>query len=224
MENRDTVLFIVRHGETDWNHNQRYQGHTEVPLNDKGRRQAQATAERLAKVVLHAAYASDLSRAAETAEIIAVPHGLKVTTTPELRERNFGALEGLNRAEAMAQPWWAAMEQSDGFGAPPGGETRLQMRQRVVSCVDQIIATHQGKNILLVSHGGPIAQFMCDMLGAPAEQRAAIRLDNCSLSVLRARQWPGKPTVDKIILLVNDVAHLYPKAPVGVLATQEDLS
>jgi len=87
-----TTLLLVRHGETDWNAEGRLQGHTDRPLNDFGRRQAAALAERLADDDIDAVYASDLARARETAEILADRLGLAVVTDPDLRERNWGQL------------------------------------------------------------------------------------------------------------------------------------
>ena len=216
MEEKDTLLFLVRHGETEWNLSRRYQGQTQIELNERGLRQAQLTAERLAKVVLHAAYASDLNRARATADIIAAPHGLKVTLSPALRERNFGVMEGMTRAEAMLHPWWSEMQESDGLLAPPGGETRRRMRRRVVKSINGLVASHPGQNVLVVTHGGPIAQLVAELLGAPARRRAKVRLANCSLSVIRANPR------DKLLMLLNDVSHLYPDAPIAMLASEND--
>ncbi|MBI4759502.1 MAG: histidine phosphatase family protein, partial [Chloroflexi bacterium] len=88
-------LLLVRHGETDWNAEERYQGTTDVPLSAQGRAQAQALTSRMAGEVLDAIYASDLQRAWQTAEVIAAPHGLPVRPEPRLREIDFGAWEGL---------------------------------------------------------------------------------------------------------------------------------
>src|SRR5262245_65615545 len=94
-----TELLLTRHGETDWNREHRVQGHTDVPLNENGREQARALAERLVDVPLAAIYASDLARARETAEIVARRLGLGVVLDPGLREKNFGSWEGLTDVE-----------------------------------------------------------------------------------------------------------------------------
>jgi len=217
LQKKVTILLLVRHGETEWNLQQRYQGqNSRVGLNEKGREQARLTARRLAGLTLHAAYSSDLRRAQECAEIIAAPHNLEVKVLSSLRERNFGALEGLSRQEAQTRPWWREIEESEGFLAPPGGETRAEMRRRVLECMKEIIASHEGENVLIVAHGGPISQMVSDLLGGPAERRVRLRLDNCSLTVIMAE---GKK---RTLLLLNDVGHLFPHAPVGVLAAMED--
>ena len=96
-----TTLLLVRHGETDWNAEGKLQGHTDRPLNDYGRRQAQALADRLAGEAIDAVYASDLSRARETAEILGARLGLPVVVDPDLREKNWGSWEGLTSDERL---------------------------------------------------------------------------------------------------------------------------
>lgn len=206
----------MRHGETEWNQQNRYQGQTDVALNEKGCQQARLAARRLAKLTLHAAYSSDLKRARECAEIIAAPHRLQVNVLPGLRERNFGELEGLTRAQAQRRPWWKAFEESDAAIAPPGGESRPQMRRRVLKCIEGIIASHRGQNILIVTHGGPVAQTIGTFLGLPPKKRVAVRLDNCSITLI------GVEGERKRLLLLNDAGHLFPKAPIGTLAAAED--
>src|SRR5690242_8696605 len=93
------TLLLVRHGETDWNAEGRLQGQTDRPLNEYGRRQARELAERLAGDGVVAIYASDLSRAKETAEIVGGRLGLPVVVDPDLRERNWGTWEGLTPRE-----------------------------------------------------------------------------------------------------------------------------
>jgi len=215
LERKKTFLFLVRHGETEWNLKKRYQGQTEIRLNARGRRQARLTARRLAGIAFHAVYSSDLSRAKECAEILAKSHGLEVKALAALRERNFGKLEGLTREEAKRRRWWKRIEESDGFAAAPAGETRLQMRQRVIRCMNEIIARHEGQKVLIVTHGGPISQMVCDFLGVSARKQANMRLDNCSLSVIRIS---GE---HRTLMLLNDVGHLYPKAAVGAMAAMK---
>ncbi|NJO82567.1 MAG: histidine phosphatase family protein, partial [Blastochloris sp.] len=89
------TLWLVRHGVTDWNEQKRYQGHSDIGLNDTGKRQAQQIAQRLASEKLHVIFSSDLTRAMETAEIIAAPHKLTIQPEPNFRETNFGLFEGL---------------------------------------------------------------------------------------------------------------------------------
>ena len=96
------TLLLIRHGETDWNASGRLQGHTDRPLNDYGRRQARELADRLSDDAIAAIYASDLSRAKETAEIVGARLGLPVVVDADLRERNWGSWEGLTPSERDA--------------------------------------------------------------------------------------------------------------------------
>lgn len=152
-----TRILAVRHGETDWNRDTRIQGHTDIGLNAHGQSQAQRLASALRDETLVAIYASDLRRARATAEAVAVHHGLAVHTDPGLRERGFGRLEGLTWSEietrhpAEALAW---RKQHPAFTPPGGGESLLQLRERIVATVHTLAARHAGEQILIVTHGG----------------------------------------------------------------------
>jgi broad specificity phosphatase PhoE len=155
----ETTILLVRHGETDWNAQRRVQGKTDRPLNDTGREQARALADQLAGVRLAAVYSSDLSRALETARIVADAHGLPVTSVPELRERDFGTWEGLTDEEilerfpeARSGPWGDA-------------ETRDELTARVLSALRRISGSHAGETVLAVSHGGPLRAMLAEASG-----------------------------------------------------------
>lgn len=164
-----TTLHVVRHGETDWNRERRVQGHTDIPLNEVGRRQAQALAAELSTVRLDAAYSSDLARARETAAIVVETRPFVVTEDPELRERHFGTWEGLTDDAIHARFPQAA----DG---PWGdGETTEAMGDRVVAALARIAGSHPGGSVLVVTHGGPIrALYRAAGLDPP-------RIANCAV-------------------------------------------
>jgi broad specificity phosphatase PhoE len=136
-----TTLLIVRHGETDWNAERRYQGHADVPLNERGREQAQALAEQLAGEALDAIYASDLSRARVTAEVVAERLGLPVVADPDLREIDVGAVEGLTFDESSAFDGWQ-------------GEPKENHAERVLRAIHRIAEQHPDGRVLVVTHGG----------------------------------------------------------------------
>jgi uncharacterized phosphatase len=144
-----TNLYLVRHGETDWNRARRIQGSTDIPLNDTGRGQAASTGQLLARRDWDAIIASPLSRAFETASIIAAEVGLpEPTTRDSLVERRYGEAEGLNYQQV-----------DDRFpeGADvPGRESRDEVMERVVPALLGIAAEHPGQNVIVVSHGGVI--------------------------------------------------------------------
>jgi len=157
-----TMIYLVRHGETDWNRARRIQGSTDIPLNDTGRGQAAATGRLLARRSWDAVYASPLLRAYETASIIADELDLpKPTPVPELVERNYGAAEGLTGTE---------IEQRYP-GAVPGRETREEVAARVLPAVLALAEAHPGESIVVVSHGGVIRTILNTIAPlAPAEQ------------------------------------------------------
>jgi broad specificity phosphatase PhoE len=147
------TLLIVRHGETDWNNDGRWQGHADTPLNERGREQARKLAESLDGV--DAVYSSDLARARETAEILAEPLGLDVRLDPRLRERAFGAWEGLTSMEIESRfaddhRRWLAGES---FGAPDA-EPFEAVRERVQDFLDETLHKHPSGTVLVVTHGG----------------------------------------------------------------------
>ncbi len=146
-----TSIVLVRHGETDWNRDRRVQGHADEPLNEEGRAQARALAGTLADEGFDAVYASDLSRAHETAQIVASLCDLaEVMTLPALRERHFGSWEGLTDVEILQRfPEARDAHRGDGEGAE-------EMAGRVIDALRRIARSHPGGRVLVVSHGGPL--------------------------------------------------------------------
>ena len=168
-----TTLLLARHGETDWNREFRIQGSSDIELNELGREQARALATELAEVEIDAIYASDLSRARATAELVAAAKGLEVRLDARLRERSFGSWEGLDRDEIVALR--EAEEHHD-------GETDEQVRSRVLAAIDEIAASHPGESVLVVSHGGALNTLWHHALGVRIE-----RWENCAVFRLAVR-------------------------------------
>ena len=173
-----TRILAIRHGETAWNVDTRLQGHLDIPLNDVGMRQAQHLAQSLAQgETIDAIYASDLSRAQNTAEAIAQRVGQTVSTHAGLRERHFGAFQGRTFAEIeveLPEHAWHWRKRTPDWTPPEGGESLLDLRERIVNTVDELAARHPGQHIVMVAHGGVL-----DIL-----YRAATRLD-----LQAARTW-----------------------------------
>uniref|UniRef100_A0A7C2J0R4 Alpha-ribazole phosphatase n=1 Tax=Ammonifex degensii TaxID=42838 RepID=A0A7C2J0R4_9THEO len=198
-------LYLVRHGETIWNHALRYQGHADVPLSDRGVKQAEALARRLKDERFAAFYASDLVRALETARIIARPHGGTVIPVPALKEINFGAWEGLTRDEIKArfpevsQQWWTVPYET----RLPGGETLREVADRAVAALLEIAARHEGEQVLVVSHGGTIRAAIGSLLRMDLNQYWRLRQDNTALNIVEIFE-EGKA----ILMLFNDCSHL----------------
>jgi broad specificity phosphatase PhoE len=179
-----TDILLVRHGETDWNAAQRWQGHTDRPLNDRGREQARGLARRLAGTPLAAIYSSDLARARETAEIVAEALGLPVTLLRELREVNVGSWSGLSGAECEARfPVGYSRWRAGGHGWDDG-ETYDEMSARVLAALRGIAETHPGDTVLVVTHGGAIRSVLAHAAGLTyAEHRRAgmVVTENCGI-------------------------------------------
>jgi len=151
-----TRIIAIRHGETAWNVDTRIQGHLDIPLNDTGLWQARQLARALAGEPLSAIYASDLQRAHTTARAIAEATGAPLVPEPALRERSFGELEGSTFAEIEAElPEQARRwRQRDPHFAPEGGETLVQLRERIATTTHRLAAQHTGGLVVLVAHGG----------------------------------------------------------------------
>ncbi|NPV56099.1 MAG: histidine phosphatase family protein [Anaerolineae bacterium] len=157
------TLWLVRHGETDWNNAGRIQGHTDIPLNENGRKQARKAAQRLAEQRFDAAYASDLSRARETAEIIAAAHGLPVQTDPRLRERSHGSLEGYFYQDIRLKhpDLIEALRADPVCTSMPGGESVADTAARMAAAADDLAARHPGGVLLVATHGLSLATLYC---------------------------------------------------------------
>ena len=182
-----TRLLLIRHGQTEWNRAQRIQGQIDIALNDTGLRQAQALALALADEPIAVIYTSDLGRAHATAQALAMTTGAQLRVDPRLRERHYGAFEGLTYDEIESD--WPQQAKSwrerDPAFAPQGGESLLDLWARVLPTLDSIAQRHAGEQIAWVTHGGVI-----DLL-----YRAATRQD---LSVRRS--WDlGNTAINRLL-------------------------
>ena len=176
-------LMLVRHGQTEWNVQRRFQGQSDVPLSDLGKRQADLIAERLANIQIDAVYASDLNRAWETARIIVNKKTLELLSEPRLRELKFGVLEGLTFEEAEARhPEMIAAWLDDFNNTPQGGETITAFNTRIVTLLDDLIVKHKEQTVLLVGHGGSLSEILRVVLGLSREKRWYLEMENASLT------------------------------------------
>lgn len=199
-----TRLLLTRHGETTANAARQFSGHSDVSLTALGRRQARALAVRLRGETVAAAYASDLSRARETAELALAGRGLTVRGEPGLREFNFGDWEGRTFAEVRAgwpDDWNRLLAIDDGFCAP-GGEPLRETRVRVSEAVQRIVAAHPDETVLVAAHGGTLQLVFAEALGMATGAMFRIATDNCALSIIEIHG--ARP----LVRLVNDQSHL----------------
>jgi broad specificity phosphatase PhoE len=151
-----TTIYLARHAESDWNAENRFQGHADRPLTERGREQAEALAQELAEKTLDAVYSSPLRRALETAELVAARHGLRPIATKGLREVDVGGWAGLSRSEVKARFPDAFGRWLAGGEGWEDGETYDAMAERVLGAVRRIATEHPDGTVLVVSHGGPI--------------------------------------------------------------------
>jgi broad specificity phosphatase PhoE len=196
-------LILVRHGETEWNVQRRYQGQSDVQLSELGRRQAVCVAERLAGQKIDVVYASDLKRAWETAQIIAERSGLGVSSEPRLRELKFGILEGLTFDEAQEKhPEMINAWLDDFNNTPEGAETIALFNARIISLLDDLKGKHDEQVLLLVGHGGSLSEILRVVLGLSPEKRWYLEMENASLSeVSIAEEYVA-------LKRLNDTCHL----------------
>jgi probable phosphoglycerate mutase len=182
-----TRILAIRHGETAWNVDTRIQGHLDIPLNERGRWQAQRLARALAaRDPIHAIYSSDLERAHHTAQAIAAATGAPLATHTGLRERCFGTFEGKTYAE-IEQHWpeeserWRKREPD---WAPRGGESLLLMRERISATLQELVARHPGEQIVLVAHGGVMDQLYRLATGQDLQAPRTWQLGNTAVNRL----------------------------------------
>ncbi len=169
------TILLARHGETDWNAERRWQGHTDRPLTDRGRAQAQALAERLDGTELECVYASDLERARDTAAAVAERKRVELHLLPELREVDVGSWAGLTKTEAETRFPEAFERWKNGHVGWTDGETYEEMTERVTGALRRIAADHEDAPVLVVSHGGPIRAIHATALGLDVHAYRRIR-------------------------------------------------
>lgn len=176
-----TELWLVRHGQTDWNLQGRYQGQADPPLNETGLAQAARAAEVLAGGRYAAIYSSDLVRARVTAEAIGRRLGMAVRIDPRLREINQGAWEGLLVTEIQERypvEWEVRQRDRLNFRAPGGGESVQDVAARIWAAVDDLAARHPQESLILVAHGLALATILCRARGLPLVQARELIPDN----------------------------------------------
>jgi probable phosphoglycerate mutase len=181
-----TRVIAIRHGETAWNVDNRIQGQLDIGLNEAGLWQAARVAQALSDEPIDTIYASDLSRAWQTAQAIAEVVACPLRPAPGLRERGFGEFEGLTYAEIEAT--WPDMSrqwrQREPLWAPPGGESLVVLRERVLTTVTRLAAQHIGDQIVLVAHGGVMDMLYRLATGQDLQAPRAWQLGNAAINRL----------------------------------------
>ena len=196
-------LLLVRHGLTDWNNIHKFQGRTDIPLNNAGLEQAEKTARRIEKWQVDAVYTSPLSRALQTADIIAARFQKKPVVLDDLTEVNFGTWEGLLFREQLEKNnesllKWIA---DPFFYTPPGGEEWDAISQRIERAVSAVMGSEH-RHIVIVSHGGIIRALLVALLGLDPHTVWKIKFANCSLTGIDIKEY------ETSLAFANDTMHL----------------
>lgn len=161
--NNYCTLYLVRHGQTDWNIDGLTQGQTDIPLNAEGIKQAQILAKQLKNIKFDAVFSSDLIRAKKTAQIIALERKMVVETSRLLRERRYGKQEGKDgRLLQKYYKTWATLSRKEKatYKPFPGYETNEKVVSRLITFLREIAVAYSGKTVLIVSHGGIMRAFL----------------------------------------------------------------
>lgn len=168
------MIYIIRHGETDWNKEHRIQGHQDIPLNDQGRLDAKVAKKKLKNVKFDVVFSSPLSRALETAKII-TDH--EIIIDDRLIERANGTLEGCNKLDIIQSIPWNE-EKVIEYGVEPISK----IRERTNEFLDYVMDNYKDKNVLIATHAGNGIQIRCYFEGEPIDgDYGSYRMGNCEI-------------------------------------------
>jgi len=191
-----TKIYLIRHGETEDADEKRYKGHIDVPLSKNGIDQIKRVSAYVGagcpRPELKAVYCSGLSRAVKSAEIIAEPFGIKPVVVGELKERNFGAWEGMSFDEIKEKYPGAFGAWADNplRFSPMGGESTIEVSERAIKIFNELTGRHEGECIAIVAHGGINRVILCDLLGIPLENIFRIEQDYAAVNVIEKWDYP----------------------------------
>ncbi len=180
----DTQLIAIRHGETEWNSEGRFQGHLDSALNREGRVQAQALAGRLARERFDLLLSSDLGRALQTASAVAMRTGHEIVVEPRLRERRMGIFQSLtpHEVERRYPDEYARFKSRDPDYAIPGGESMRELYERSIACFTDLAERHAGLTLAAVSHGGVLAMLYRHARAVPLDAPRDFNLHNTGIN------------------------------------------
>lgn len=202
-------VYLVRHGETEWNAARRIQGQSDSPLTAQGEHQAYLVGQRLAREGITQVITSDLGRAQSTAKIIADACGCDVMDDSRLRELHMGVLEErlIDSLTPQEELWRKQMVDGTADGRIPQGESMVELGRRMQAGLQGCLQLPEGSKPLIVSHGIALGCLISTVLGLPAFAERRLRLRNCSLSRIDYQQSPWLAS-GWIVETAGDVAHL----------------
>jgi alpha-ribazole phosphatase/probable phosphoglycerate mutase len=197
-------LFLIRHGQTIWNHERRCQGFSDIPLNDEGEDQAAVLSRVLSSYPLDAVYCSDLVRSRRTAEIIASPHNISVRVDVRLRELNQGELEGsslenlLSDHQELLKLWMESPKEV----VMPGGESMTTLQQRAWQAIRDIVKNHHDKTVAVVAHNLCNLSIICKAIELDLNHFRRLKMENGSITEILFT--PNHP----VLVRINETRHL----------------
>ena len=202
-------VYLVRHGETQWNAERRIQGQSDSPLTEKGERQAMQVAQRAKALGITHIITSDLGRTQRTAEIVAQGCGCDVILDPRLRELDMGILERrhLDTLSEEEEGWRRQLVNGTPDGRIPQGESMQEVSERMHGALNACLDLPPGSRPLLVSHGMALGCLVSTILGLPAYAERRLRLRNCSISRVDYQQSPWLAS-GWVVETAGDVSHL----------------
>ncbi|MGG4608026.1 2,3-diphosphoglycerate-dependent phosphoglycerate mutase GpmB [Providencia sp. Me31A] len=202
-------VYLVRHGETEWNLARRIQGQSDSPLTATGRLQARQVAERIKSEGITHIITSDMGRTLETAQIIASVCGCEITTEPRLRELNMGVLEqrAIDSLTSEEEQWRKSLIDGTHGGRIPQGESMEELYTRMFAALNSCLDLPEGSRPLLVSHGIALSTLISRIMGVPAYSERRLRLRNCSLSRVDYQNSPWLAN-GWIVETAGEVTHL----------------
>ena len=199
-----TTIYLIRHGQTDWNRDKIFRGRADVPLNERGRDEAAALSRHLEEVRPEACYASPLSRARETAEIVVRPHSLDVKLDEGIIDIDYGKWQGLSETEvsrrfAVTRRKWSERPHQVRF---PGGESLSMVGKRSLASLERIRAENPRATVFVVAHRVVTKVLMCAVLGLGNAAFWKIRQDNCAYNIIELSEDGAT------VVLMNDTCHM----------------
>lgn len=203
----ETEIYLIRHGQTEWNLEGRWQGQMNSDLTPLGVAQAKAVARRLEATEFHVLYSSDLTRTYDTAKAISATTGHEILAEKRLRERRGGLMEGHTLVEAQEkfpEHFEVALHQRPADFAFPGGESEIELRDRAMDVLTELAERHPGERVVAVSHGAILNTFLRHVLGAQSTS-LAFRLNNCGLSIVTYGKFRSG---DWMVNTINEIGYL----------------
>ena len=200
------LLYLIRHGQTDWNCERRCQGFTDSELNAAGRAQAELLGRHFSKLKLEAIYSSTLRRALDTAQVIARYHDAPVKPSDAFRELNQGEFEGLTLSELFSQhsDFLERWVKDPADLTLPGGESMREVQERAWAALSEIISAHPVGNVVVVAHNLCNLALLCRIMKLDLSNFRRLRQDESAVNLIEfGERWPHP-----VVVRLNDTRHL----------------